>query len=114
MATPSIEIDAILFEREPGCWVGQCLQYDVGAQAETLPDLAYQLERAIVGYAVTCAAREIEPFSELESAPREYWDLWRKATLSVVSSGEPRFRAPRRVAVPKTTMKVAEGERKAA
>ncbi|MFY9824262.1 MAG: hypothetical protein WAM82_23000 [Thermoanaerobaculia bacterium] len=110
----NLELDAILFERTPGCWVGQCLQYDIGAQAESLPDLAYQLGRAIAGYAVICEETGVEPFTALGSAPREYWDLWRRATLTVVSQQEPRFRLPKAVSVPETRMKVAESEKKKA
>lgn len=113
MATPTVEIDAILFEREPGCWVGQCLQYDIGAQADSLPELAYQLQRSLVGYAAICAANNVEAFSDLESAPRVYWDMWRKATMRVVQD-EAHFRAPKPTVLPRTSMKVAEREQRAA
>ena len=58
-------IDAVLFEREHGCWVGQYLQYDIGAQAENLEQLSYELQKAIAGHVVICADNNVEPFSGL-------------------------------------------------
>ena len=36
-ADRKISMDLIIFEREPGHWVAQGLQYDIGAQATTCP-----------------------------------------------------------------------------
>ncbi len=84
-------IRVILFEREPGCWVAQCLEHDIGAQASNLPDLAYNFERSVVGHIAVCEERGIEPFSDLGEVPHEYFEMWYRATLCVELSPESRF-----------------------
>ncbi len=103
-----IKIDAVLFESEPGYWVGQYLQYDIGAQAESLPDLAYEMDRAIVGHVVICMHNNVEPFSDVQAAPQEYWDMWNEAKLTV-RTDSPGFRLPMPLPlpIPETAMRVA-------
>ena len=88
------KIEAILFERDHGEWVAQCLQYDIGAQAETLADLAYQLQRSIVGHIVIALENGLEPLECLPPAPDEYWEMWRKATITVLAE-DGTFRMPK-------------------
>lgn len=107
MKTTNHMIDVILMEREHGHWVAQCLQYDLGAQGESLADLEYQLERVMNGYAAICLENGVEPFSDLDSAPPEYWDLWRKATMEVSpSQPAPKYRLPSLTSLPTPRMRV--------
>lgn len=71
------EMDAVLFERSPGEWVAQCLQYDIGAQARDITDLVYELQRALAGHIVIAQENGLEPFTCLGPAPGEYWELTR-------------------------------------
>ncbi|MEE8526199.1 MAG: hypothetical protein V3T72_19855 [Thermoanaerobaculia bacterium] len=80
---PDYRIRVVLFEREPGVWVGQCLEYDIGAQAKNLGDLLYNLQRSLSGYAGICAQRGMELFSDLPETPREYHELWEGASAQV-------------------------------
>lgn len=80
MNTMQQEIHAVLFERSPGEWVGQCLQFDIGAQAGDITDLVYELQRAIVGHIVIAIENGVEPFESLSPAPQMYWDMWEQAS----------------------------------
>lgn len=99
-------LDAVLFEREPGCWVGQCLQYDLGAQAETLPALVYELQRVLVGHLVVAIENGEEPFENLDSAPEEYWQKWRGEGFQLKVETIP-FRLPKHQPVPQARFKIA-------
>ena len=87
-------IQAVVFERDPGEWVAQCLQYDIGAQAGSLPDLIYELQRSIVGHIVIALENGLEPLECLSPAPQEYWEKWEQATATVQAEGNP-FRMPK-------------------
>lgn len=102
---PEHRLDAVLFEREPGYWVGQFLQYDLGAQAFNLPDLAYELQRTIVGHFAICHERGLEPFAGLASAPAMYWQMFDDAKITV-GAEQAGFSLP--TPVPATRMKVAQ------
>jgi hypothetical protein len=41
------EIRAVLF-RDGDLWVGQCIEYDIGAQAKTLTELHKKLELTVM------------------------------------------------------------------
>lgn len=72
------EVSAILFE-EGDWWSAQCLEYDIAAQARTLSDLLYEVERVLVSH--LCIAEELgrKPFEGLEPAPQKFWDMYQKA-----------------------------------
>ena len=85
----AVKVDAVLFERSPGEWVAQFLQYDIGAQAGNLPDLLYELQRSIVGHIVICLENGIKPLESLPEAPVEYWEKWNKATAVIRENNTP-------------------------
>ena len=94
METTVYEIDTVLFERGPGEWVAQCLQYDIGAQASNIPDLLYELQRSLVGHIVISYENRLEPLESLPPAPEEYWHKWRQAEATVRTVPAP-FRMPK-------------------
>jgi hypothetical protein len=69
-------IRAILFEEEPGAWSAQCLEYDIGAQAETFLDLQDELLRALVTHIAASVQVGREPFLGIKEAPRRYWKVF--------------------------------------
>ena len=89
-----MKINVILFERGPGEWVAQCLEYDIGAQASNLPDLFYELQRSLVGHIAICLKRDQEPFECLPPAPSQYWDKWRQERFAAISAPAVPFRIP--------------------
>lgn len=89
------KLDAVLMETEEG-WDGQFLQYDIGACAESLEDLLYEMQRSLVAYLAVCDHLGVDPATARDPAPRRYWDLWRKATYDVLPQ-EPSFRTEARL-----------------
>jgi len=70
-----IEFRAVIFKSE-GWWIGQCLEYDIGAQAKTLKQIAHELERAIVAHIVVSKENKLEPFQCISKAPHRYWKMF--------------------------------------
>ena len=89
-----MKISVVLFERDPGEWVAQCLEYDIGAQARTLPDLLYELQRSIVGHVLICREHGTTPFECLPAAPDPYWDKWEQGRHAAISPPRVPFRIP--------------------
>src|ERR1700733_3042517 len=80
-ASMSTTISVVLFQRDKW-WIAQCLQYDIGAQAHSLPDVLYELERTLVGYLTVADELNIEPFVHLDPAPDFYWKKFQLFEIS--------------------------------
>ena len=101
-------LDAVLFEADHGCWVGQYLQYDIGAKADSLEERAYRMQLAIVGHIAICMNAQAEPFADLDAAPPEYLAIWERAKLNVSDAQEsPNFRLPKFFPIPSSRMRVS-------
>jgi len=61
-------IRAVLF-KECGGWVGQCLEQDIAAQADTEEGVKVALEQQMEGYDLLRAPRP-------RAAPKMFFDLW--------------------------------------
>lgn len=64
---------------EDECWVAQCLEYDLVAQARTLHELQASFRRIFVGQALVDLLHGNEPFANLKPAPVRYWNDYKKA-----------------------------------
>jgi len=106
MSTSLGIIELILFEDDPECWEGQRLQFDIGAQAKSLPDLIYQLERAIIGHITISMDNDVEPFSERQEAPENYWEMFSEARLTV-SVNLSEWEVPKAAVLPYVCMRVS-------
>jgi hypothetical protein len=74
-------IRAILFQ-QGGLWVGQCLEYDIGAQARDLDELKTRLALAIEAELRESVARCGAPFAGIPAAPPYFEQLWEKRSGS--------------------------------
>ena len=92
---PSKTMNVILFESEPRHWVAQCLEYDIGAQADSLPNLLYEFQRSLVGHVAIAYLHDQEPFECLPAAPPEYWTMFREQNMAAIKPQKIPFRAPR-------------------
>ncbi len=72
-AEPTISVLAF---QEGEWWSAQCLQYDIAAQAKTLPDLFYELGRTLAGYYALAAKAGDAPFAGIGPAPKNFWDMF--------------------------------------
>lgn len=75
MTAPAFNISAVLYE-EGDWWIGQCLQYDITAQANSLPELQYELERVLFAHLCAGMAENRTPFEGLPPAPQKFWRMW--------------------------------------
>jgi hypothetical protein len=71
------KIRAILF-REGDLWVGQCIEYDIGAQAKTLTELHKKLELTVMLDLQESVKRHGVPFKGIQPAPNSFADMWDK------------------------------------
>jgi hypothetical protein len=94
-----------LVMRHEDWWVAQCLQYNIAAQAKTLDDLAYELQRTIVARIALAEELGVEPFENLPPAPPEYWERFRGAML--LSADEVPFRVPMGRRAPMPSLRIA-------
>lgn len=104
-----VDLRAVIF-RSGDWWVGQCLEYDIAAQAKVLKDLPYQLERAIVGHIVVAEENHLDPFAAMSPAPQRYWKMF-EAGLKLEKVEPHRFMVEghsRPVPVPTPELRVSE------
>ena len=71
------QIRAILF-KEGDLWVGQCLEYDIGAQGRDLDELRGRLTLAIEVERRESIERTGKPFGGIPQAPPYFHDLWER------------------------------------
>ena len=81
-------ISVVLFQRDKW-WVAQCLQHDIGAQAYSIQDVMYELQRSIVGYLTVCEHLKREPFLDMPAAPDFYWKKFQGTSLTIESTDAP-------------------------
>ena len=77
-------LTVIIFQRDPE-WVAQCLEYDIGAQAGTLLDLLYELQRSLVGHVAISRKHGLEPFECLPRTPGSYRNRLEAREPAVIS-----------------------------
>ena len=77
------EIRAIVF-KENGAYVGQCLEYDIAAQASNIEALIDQLDLAVEAEFATCFAMGKKPHECIGPAPIYYHALWDAAEVKLM------------------------------
>ena len=75
MPHEKLGLQAVIFKRGDW-WIGQCLQYDIGAEARTPKEINNELHRAIVAHIAVALENGLEPFKGIPEAPRRYWNMW--------------------------------------
>ena len=80
----------LMFEnKDSGWWSAQCLDCDIAAQAKTLGDLIYEIQRVLTGHIVVSKELNIEPFTNLKPAPPIYWQMFDQAKIKLVRETPP-------------------------
>src|SRR5690348_3836100 len=74
-------IRAIMF-KEGDLWVGQCLEYDIGAQARDLDELRARLTIAVEVEKRESIERCGTPFAGIPAAPRYFHELWERRSVN--------------------------------
>ncbi|HKO06445.1 MAG TPA: hypothetical protein VJ487_01930 [Alphaproteobacteria bacterium] len=85
-------VSVVLFQ-EGDWWSAQCLEYDITAQAKTLPDLQYELQRVLISQMAVSIEVGIAPFEDIGPAPQRFWEMYEGAKLRLEIDETP-FRLP--------------------
>jgi hypothetical protein len=105
--TAAFNISAVLYE-EGDWWIGQCLEYDITAQADSLPELQYELERVLFAHICASIAENRTPFQGLTAAPQKFWRMWEAGTG--IERREVSFRPQTPMPMPSILLKPKVGE----
>ena len=81
-------IRVIVFQDE-GLWVAQCLEYDIGAQAQDVDTLMSRLEVTFNTELKESLARHGKPLAGIAPAPERFHRMWDHRVRSVVVSPPP-------------------------
>jgi hypothetical protein len=103
----AFNISAVLYQ-EGDWWIGQCLEYDITAQANSLPDLQYELERVLFAHLCASMKEKRDPFHGLTSAPQKFWRMWEAG--AGLERREFSFRPPTPMPFPSIVLKHKVGE----
>jgi len=82
-APTPIVIDALAFQDASGVWIAQCIQYDIVAQAKSLPALPKALEQEIFANLCVNAKLGREGLDGIPPAPQRYQEEFKEATLGL-------------------------------
>ena len=75
-------IRAVVFQEDERL-CAQCLEYNLVAQAKSLPKLYQALQQLIVGHVVVRLRHGQQPFRDLPRAPSKYWTMFRESRLAL-------------------------------
>lgn len=81
-------IRAVAFE-EDGWWVAQCLEYDIAAQAKTLPALVREVWRVLYAYSIIGKKEGIDVWAHKSKAPAVFWKLFNQHGKKVPFDKDP-------------------------
>lgn len=83
-----IEISAILYQ-EGVYWVAQGLEYDITAQAESLPVLKERFATKVAIEVAVSLDLNRKPLDGVGRAPERFWRMFREATTTDVPQNRP-------------------------
>lgn len=75
-AWPGEAVQVIVYQEGSG-WVGQCLQVNFSARAETWDAVAAEVQQVLVEHIVSARLAARTPFADLSPAPQRFWELFR-------------------------------------
>lgn len=85
----------ILVLKDGPWYVAQCLEYDLGAEAKSLDDALYEMEKTVVAQIFFDLKHGRQPFSTLSPAPPTYLEMFCRADKKSVDQPRlPRFQMP--------------------
>ncbi len=82
MTTESETVRVILFQ-DNGMWVAQCLEYDIGAQADDIDTLNARLEVVLRTEFNASMEKHGKPFAGIDPAPQRFQLMWEHRTRSI-------------------------------
>jgi hypothetical protein len=88
METFSDVIRVIMFQ-DSGMWVAQCLEYDIGVQAEDLDTLSDRLKVVLKAEFKESVERHGKPFAGIDPAPERFQLMWERRARSLEVTPAP-------------------------
>lgn len=64
--------------QEGDLWSIQCLDFDIAAQGRTIDEAKDRFEKTFLGQIELDIKEKREPFSGVEKAPQEFWEMFEK------------------------------------
>lgn len=83
---------SVLILREENRWVAQCLEYDIAAQADTIPGVKQAFSKAFVSQVAVNIRHGKKPLQDVPKAPQFYWQQFKNAELF---ADRPEFTTPK-------------------
>lgn len=90
MKPNSNDVIRIIAFREGDCWIAQCLEYDICAQAPDLDELSARIDATIDAERAYSVSQDKKPFEGIGPAPEHFVEMWERRSkkfTSPVSSG---------------------------
>lgn len=88
MNVTTTTIRVIAFQ-DDGQWVAQCLEYDIGAQADDIDTLRTRFEVVLTAELKESIERNGEPFAGIAPAPERFHAMWDRRSRTVKGSELP-------------------------
>jgi hypothetical protein len=76
------------------------LEYDICVQGRTVEEVKSAFDQAGFANAMVAVELGMEPLENIAPAPQKFWDLYRRATLTVTAPPIP-MRVPRQASLPR-------------
>lgn len=70
-----MDIRMVVFP-DDNAWVAQCLEYDIGAQGDSVEEVTARFEAALMANILESIKRTGEPFGGIDPAPEYFNDKW--------------------------------------
>jgi hypothetical protein len=107
---PHIGIRVLFIEQDDGGWIGQCLEYDIAAQAKTFNELKHEFERVLMAYLMLDDQSETDLLGQLGKAPQKFWEMYQNSEENELSLGKQLVRPSNdhHPAMPKRHVRIAE------
>jgi hypothetical protein len=84
----NIEISVVIYE-EGDKWIAQGLEFDIVAQADSLPDLAKKFAVKAASEVAISVDLGREIFSGIDPAPEKFWRMYSGAKIKLQVEEEP-------------------------
>jgi hypothetical protein len=81
--TATVEQIRVLVFQDSGKWVAQCLEYDIGAEADDIDTLGDRLIVTLKAEVNEAAAKKTPPFAGIGRAPERFFAMWEHRSRSV-------------------------------
>lgn len=88
IATDTMAIRVVVF-KDDGQWVAQCLEFDIGAQADNIDLLNDRLKVVLMAEFKESMERHSQPFAGIDPAPERFHVMWKHRARSVEVSAAP-------------------------